>query len=99
MPHDQGNCAGASCTVSECQNAPVVKSVQCTFDLDDRPSENYPRPGSKGQYEVLQTTHHSGSITVEVSIKSIFENSSLSLSFFSFSFLFSKITKTLFEKH
>ncbi len=37
-----------------------------------RPSENYPRPGSKGQYKVLQTTHHSGSIIVDVSIKSRF---------------------------
>ncbi len=28
--------------VSECQNAPVVKSVQCIFDSDDRPSGKCP---------------------------------------------------------
>ncbi len=45
-------------TVSECQNALVVKSAQYTFDSDDHPSENYPRPRSKGQHVVLQITHH-----------------------------------------
>ncbi len=29
-------------TLSECQNALVVKSVQCIFDSDDRPSGKYP---------------------------------------------------------
>ena len=29
-------------SVSECQNAPVVKSVQCIFDSDDRPSGKCP---------------------------------------------------------
>ncbi len=49
-----------------------VHSAQCTSDSDDHLSENYQRPGLKGQYEVLQTTHHSGLMTVDVSIKSRF---------------------------
>ena len=33
-------------TMSVCQKAPVVKSAQCTFHSDDRPSENCPVLGT-----------------------------------------------------
>ncbi len=62
------------------------ENVTVHFWLDDHPSENYPKTRVKRSiWGTLNNTPNSGSMTVEVSIKSIF------------SFLFSKITKTLFE--